>query len=310
MIGCITTVLLLNLSFYQFVQNKGYINKMCTHGSFFFTVVGSIGLIMLSVFDNIAHHFMHDVCVTIFMLVSFAKLGYALLTVSVWGTSSAQPWCVWIISIWALHMLYVSPCSWRVLWLNCRSLSLNSLSLSSSGSRNTPTTTRTIWRRLLNGVCISSLGTWSVVLILVVIAFVFTGYILSLIVDQLPSSQRNLLNPKGYQQLEMTTSMSLPWLDMTLYRCALQDLEHWFDWRILFKNVNIYLLVNEYQDFNFSFSAVVQSWSCKSLFFYSRKAVMAVYGCSVLKDEIIGAVQPPASPAPSSEVQLSSNLSR
>lgn len=43
-----------------------------------------------------------------------------------------------------------------------------------------------------------------------VIAFVFTGYILSLIVDQLPSSQRNLQNPKGYQQLEMRTSMSLP----------------------------------------------------------------------------------------------------
>lgn len=69
MIGCITTVLLLNLSFYQHVQNKSYINKACTHGSFLFTVVGSIGLIMLSVLDNIAHHFMHDVCVTIFMYV-------------------------------------------------------------------------------------------------------------------------------------------------------------------------------------------------------------------------------------------------
>lgn len=67
MIGSITTVLLLNLSFYRHVQNKSYISKACTHGSFFFTVVGSIGLIMLSVLDNIAHHFMHDVCVTIFM---------------------------------------------------------------------------------------------------------------------------------------------------------------------------------------------------------------------------------------------------
>jgi hypothetical protein len=91
MIGCITTVLLLNLSFYQYVQNKGYINKMCTYGSFFFTVVGSIGLVMLSVFDNIVHHFMHDVCVTIFMSVSSARLRCALLTVLVWGTSSVQP---------------------------------------------------------------------------------------------------------------------------------------------------------------------------------------------------------------------------
>lgn len=69
MIGSITTVLLLNLSFYKHVQNKLYISKACTHGSFFFTVVGSTGLIMLSVLDNIAHHLMHDVCVTIFMYV-------------------------------------------------------------------------------------------------------------------------------------------------------------------------------------------------------------------------------------------------
>lgn len=67
MIGSITTVLLINLSFYKHVQNKSYISKLCTHGSFFFTVVGSTGLIMLSVLDNITHHFMHDVCVTIFM---------------------------------------------------------------------------------------------------------------------------------------------------------------------------------------------------------------------------------------------------
>lgn len=69
MIGSITTVLLINLSFYQFVQTKGYVNKLCTHGSWLFTVIGSIGLIMLSVLDNIAHHFTHDVCVTVFMSV-------------------------------------------------------------------------------------------------------------------------------------------------------------------------------------------------------------------------------------------------
>lgn len=51
---------------------------------------------------------------------------------------------------------------------------------------------------------------YSVLMNSVVIAFVFTGYVLSLIVDQLPSSQRNLKDPKGYQQLEMSTAMSLP----------------------------------------------------------------------------------------------------
>lgn len=51
---------------------------------------------------------------------------------------------------------------------------------------------------------------YNILIILLVIAFVFTGYVLSLIVDQLPSSQRNLKDPKGYQQLEMSTAMSLP----------------------------------------------------------------------------------------------------
>jgi hypothetical protein len=40
-----------------------------------------------------------------------------------------------------------------------------------------------------------------------VIAFVFTGYILSLIVDLMPSAQRNLHDPKGYQRLEMNMSL-------------------------------------------------------------------------------------------------------
>lgn len=44
--------------------------------------------------------------------------------------------------------------------------------------------------------------------LIIVIAFVFTGYILSLIVDLLPSTQRKLHNSKGYQQLEMSTDVA------------------------------------------------------------------------------------------------------
>lgn len=46
-----------------------------------------------------------------------------------------------------------SPCCSQVSQSKCHLLSLNSLSLSFSESRNTPTTTRTIWRPLSNGVC-------------------------------------------------------------------------------------------------------------------------------------------------------------
>lgn len=58
---------------------------------------------------------------------------------------------------------------------------------------------------------------FNVVLIysILVIAFLFTGYILSLIVDLLPSDQKKVHNPNGYQQLEMSgTLLSSAWLNI------------------------------------------------------------------------------------------------
>jgi hypothetical protein len=43
---------------------------------------------------------------------------------------------------------------------------------------------------------------------ILVIAFVFTGYILSFIVDLLPSTQKQLHVEKGYEQLEMAMAHS------------------------------------------------------------------------------------------------------
>ena len=57
----------LNVSFFQFVLNKGNINRSCTYISCIFGIIGSLGLIMLSAFDNLAHQYMHDSFVTIFM---------------------------------------------------------------------------------------------------------------------------------------------------------------------------------------------------------------------------------------------------
>ncbi|KAJ5497910.1 hypothetical protein LT330_002804 [Penicillium expansum] len=175
MIGSITTVLLLNLSFYRHVQNKSYISKACTHGSFFFTVVGSIGLIMLSVLDNIAHHFMHDVCVTIFIV------GFLL---------SAALMCLDYIYLGIAHALrqpmlmtsFVIKSSFIVVEL-ALIIVFRITEHTHYQQNNTAATLE-----------------W-------VIAFVFTGYILSLIVDLMPSAQRNLHNPKGYQQLEMSTGL-------------------------------------------------------------------------------------------------------
>ncbi|CAI7626742.1 unnamed protein product [Penicillium palitans] len=176
MIGSITTVLLLNLSFYKHVQNQSYISKACTHGSFFFTVVGSTGLIMLSVLDNIAHHFMHDVCVTIFIV------GFLL---------SAALMCLDYIYLGIAHALrepmlmtsFVIKSSFIVVEL-VLIIIFRITEHTHYQQNNTAATLE-----------------W-------VIAFVFTGYILSLIVDLMPSAQRNLHNPKGYQQLEMSTGIS------------------------------------------------------------------------------------------------------
>ncbi|KAJ5861132.1 uncharacterized protein N7529_008442 [Penicillium soppii] len=178
MIGCITTVILLNLSFYQFVQNKGYISKICTHGSFLFTIIGSIGLIMLSVLDNIAHHFMHDVCVTIFIV------GYLV---------SAALMCLDYIYLGIAHALR-EPMLMTSLVIKISFIVIELTLI---------IVFRITEHTHYNHNNMAATLEW-------VIAFVFTGYILSLIVDQLPSSQRNLHNPKGYQQLEMATSMSLP----------------------------------------------------------------------------------------------------
>ncbi|KAJ5574000.1 uncharacterized protein N7459_008427 [Penicillium hispanicum] len=85
--GSVITMLCLNISFYQFVQIKGNANKFCTYISCLFAVIGSLGLIMLSAFDNLDHQYMHDSFVTIFIvgyLISAAVIcvDYFYLTIS------------------------------------------------------------------------------------------------------------------------------------------------------------------------------------------------------------------------------------
>ncbi|CAG8182365.1 unnamed protein product [Penicillium salamii] len=178
MIGCITTVLLLNLSFYQFIQSKGYINKLCTHGSFFFTIIGGTGLVLLSVLDNISHHLTHDICVTVFIVGFLVSAALMALDYIYLGIAHAlrEPM---LLTSFAIKVSFIV--------IELTLIIVFRITEHTHYNQNNMAATLE----------------W-------VIAFVFTGYILSLIVDQLPSSQRNLQDPKGYQQLEMRTSMSLP----------------------------------------------------------------------------------------------------
>lgn len=60
-------MIFLNFSFYQFLQRKAHGCQACTYLSFIFSVVGSIGLLLLSFFDNLDHLEAHDSFVAVFM---------------------------------------------------------------------------------------------------------------------------------------------------------------------------------------------------------------------------------------------------
>ncbi|KAJ5996143.1 hypothetical protein N7499_007542 [Penicillium canescens] len=171
MIGCITTVLLLNLSFYQFIQNKGYVNKLCTHASFFFTVLGSTGLILLSVFDNIDHHITHDVFVTIFIVGYLISAALMCLDYVHLGISHALREPMIFTSFVIKLSFIIVELSLVIVFRVTEAIHYNQNNMAATLE-------------------------W-------VIAFVFTGYILSFIVDLLPSTQKQLHVEKGYEQLEM-----------------------------------------------------------------------------------------------------------
>ncbi|OQD84288.1 hypothetical protein PENANT_c013G06202 [Penicillium antarcticum] len=171
MIGCITTVLLLNLSFYQFIQNKGYVNKLCTHASFFFTVLGSTGLILLSVFDNIDHHLTHDVFVTIFIVGYLISAALMCLDYVHLGISHALREPMIFTSFVIKLSFIIVELSLVIVFRVTEAIHYNQNNMAATLE-------------------------W-------VIAFVFTGYILSFIVDLLPSTQKQLHVEKGYEQLEM-----------------------------------------------------------------------------------------------------------
>ena len=54
----------------QLIRNQGRLDKFSSVISIFFSVVGALGLILLSVFDVRRHHRLHDGFLSMFMCVS------------------------------------------------------------------------------------------------------------------------------------------------------------------------------------------------------------------------------------------------
>jgi hypothetical protein len=60
-------MLFMNMTFYQFVHYKEHVNNLFMYLSFLFAIFGSLGLIMLSFFDNLDHLLLHDSFVAVFL---------------------------------------------------------------------------------------------------------------------------------------------------------------------------------------------------------------------------------------------------
>ncbi|KAF9886210.1 Protein sfk1 [Aspergillus nanangensis] len=75
--GSVITVVFLDLSFIaerwlrhagQLVPNKGWFDKACAIGSIFFSIAGALGLILLSIFDTLRHPHKHDGFLVMFLV--------------------------------------------------------------------------------------------------------------------------------------------------------------------------------------------------------------------------------------------------
>jgi Frag1/DRAM/Sfk1 family len=49
------------------LENRGFFDKFCSAVSIFFSIVGAVGLILLSIFDTFRHHPLHDAFLAVFM---------------------------------------------------------------------------------------------------------------------------------------------------------------------------------------------------------------------------------------------------
>ncbi|KAJ5893966.1 hypothetical protein N7495_005657 [Penicillium taxi] len=167
MAGSMITMLFMNISFYQFVQKKGESNKIYNYLSFTTAIAGSIGLIMLSIFDNLDHLYAHDSFVALFMT------GYLI---------SATVIC---IEYFYLDISYRLP--HRMLTASFAiKLSFVIIELAFI-----------LAFRVTAQVDLPQKNTAAV--LEWIIAFLFGGYILSFVMDLLPLSEKDI----QYQQLEM-----------------------------------------------------------------------------------------------------------
>lgn len=184
--GSVITVVFLDLALLaerwlrhsgQLVPNKGWFDKICSILSIFFSVAGALGLILLSIFDTAEYPHLHDGFLIMFIA------GYLISAI--------------LICAEYLHMgLFYRP-QHRILLVSF-SIKLSFVIIE-------------IALAIAFGICMESddrakknpgaIIEW-------VIAFVFTGYVLSFVIDLLPSVRTRRHLPQGEKRAAMSQSQT------------------------------------------------------------------------------------------------------
>ncbi|KAJ5625984.1 hypothetical protein N7510_002293 [Penicillium lagena] len=179
--GSAVTVVFLDLSFLaerwlrhsgQLVPNKGLFDKTCAILSIFFAIAGALGLILLSIFDTKNHHHLHDGFLVMFIggyLISAVLICAEYLRLGIFYRSQHK----------ILMASFVVKAAFVIIEL-ALAIAFGLCMRSSNQARKNP----------------AAVLEW-------VIAFVFTGYILSFVLDLLPSVRTRRHLPQGEKRLEM-----------------------------------------------------------------------------------------------------------
>lgn len=177
--GSVVTVVFLDLAFLaerwlrhagQLVPNKGKIDKACAIGSLFFALAGALGLILLSCFDTLRHPNKHEGFLAMFLA------GYLISAILICGEYLRMG-----IFYRSQHRILIAS------FIIKASFVVIEVALA-----------------IAFGVCGRHVHTRNAAAILEwAIAFIFTGYVLSFVVDLLPSVRTRRHVPQGEKRTQV-----------------------------------------------------------------------------------------------------------
>lgn len=185
--GSAVTVVFLDLSFLaerwlrhsgQLVQNKGRFDKICSIISIFFSIAGAVGLILLSCFNDVSYPNLHDGFLAMFIAAYIVSAIFICLEYLRLGVFYRRQHRVLLASFFIKLMFIVVELG---------------LAIAFGILHNKAKT-----RKQANAAAIIE---W-------VIALVFSFYVLSFVIDLLPSVRTRRHVPQGEKALHMRQSMS------------------------------------------------------------------------------------------------------